>query len=68
MSSIFEFSIPKLGYMAIFRKICEKNSDSFFKTFLTNLHKNEDEDEKNWKNEFDFSILLLKIRLYGNFL
>ena len=30
--------------------------------------KNEDEDEKNWKNEFDFWILHIKIRLYENFL
>ena len=29
--------------------------------------KNEDEDEKIWENEFNFSILHIKIRLYGNF-
>ena len=30
---------------------------------LTNRGKNEDEDEKMWKNEFDFRILHIKIRL-----
>ena len=48
-------------------KMWEKNFDSFFKPFLTNRGKNEDEDEKIWKNEFDFWILHIKIRLYGNF-
>ena len=28
--------------------------------------KNEDEDEKYWKNEFDFWIFHAKIRFYGN--
>ena len=29
--------------------------------------KNKDEDEKIWKNEIDFWIVHIKIRLYGNF-
>ena len=29
--------------------------------------KNKNEDEEIWKNEFDFWILRIKIRLYGNF-
>ena len=29
--------------------------------------KNENVDEKNWKNEFDFWILRIKIRLNDNF-
>ena len=29
--------------------------------------KNEDEDEKIWKNDFDFWIFHIKIRLYDNF-
>ena len=28
--------------------------DPFFKTFLTNRGKNENADEKIWKNHFDF--------------
>ena len=28
---------------------------------------NEDEDEKIWKNEFNFKIIKIKIRLYDNF-
>ena len=34
---------------------------------MTNQGKNENEDEKNWKNEFNFLILDIRIRLYGNF-
>ena len=34
---------------------------------MTNWGKNEDEDEKLWENKFDFWILHIKIRLYGNF-
>ena len=29
--------------------------------------KNEDEDEKTWKNEFDFWILHIKVKFYANF-
>ena len=54
MSQILEHSISKLGYVTIFMKIEEKNFDPFSKTFLTNRGKNEDEDEKNWKNAFHF--------------
>ena len=57
MSSNFEFSISKLGYVAVFMKIWEKIVDPFFKTFLTNWGKNEDEDEKIWKYDFNFWIL-----------
>ena len=60
--SIFEFSISKSGYVAVFMKIWEKTFDPIFRTFLTNRGKNEDEDEKIWKNEFDFWILHIKIR------
>ena len=67
MNLILEFSISKLGYMAIFMKIWEKIIDSFFKTFLTNWGKNKDVNEKMWENKFDLWILRIKIRLYGNF-
>ena len=43
----------------------KKFFDSFFKQFLTNWGKNK--DEKNWENEFDFWIIHIKVRLYGNF-
>ena len=36
---VFEFSISKLGYMAIFMKICVKKIDPFCRTFLTNQGK-----------------------------
>ena len=55
MNSIFEFSISKLGYMEIFITISLSSFD-----FLTDKDekkidvKNEVEDEKFWKNEFDF--------------
>ena len=45
----------------------KKNFDPFCRTFLTNRGKNEDEDDKIWKNEFDFGILHIKIRLWCNF-
>ena len=32
----------------------KKLFDPFFMTFFTNRGKNEDEDEKIWKNEFNF--------------
>ena len=38
-----------------------------FKPFLTNWSRNKDEDEKVWENEFNFSIIHIKIKLYGNF-
>ena len=53
MNLIFEFSILKLGYMAIFMKICGKKIDLFFKTLLTNRGKNENVNEEIWKNKFD---------------
>ena len=47
MNSMFEFSISKLDYVAIFMKICRKNFiDPLLKTFLTNRAKNEDKDGK----------------------
>ena len=74
MSPNFEFSISKLGYVAIFMKIWEKTFDPFLRhfwpfsnTFLTNRGKNKDEDKKVWKNEFDFWIFHIKIRFCGNF-
>ena len=33
---------------------------------MTNQGKNEDEDEKIWKNKFSFGILYINIRLYRN--
>ena len=67
MSFIYEFSISKLNNMEIFIKIWKNFFESFFKLFLTNWGKNEDEGEKIWENKFDFWILHIKIRLYGNF-
>ena len=75
MSPILEFSISKLGYVAILMKIQGKNFWPIFlrhfwpflKTFLTNRGKNKDEDGKIGKNEFDFWILHIKIRLCGTF-
>ena len=32
----------------------KKIFDSYFRTFLTNQDKNEDEDKKAWEIEFDF--------------
>ena len=39
-------------------KICGKNFDPFYRTFLTSRDKNEDEDEKHGKMSliFEFSI------------
>ena len=59
----FEFSISKLGFM----KICEKKFDLFYRTFLTNQGKNENNDEKIRKNESEFWIVRIKIKLCGNF-
>ena len=53
--------------MEIFMKIGGKKFYPFYSTFLTNQGKNEDEDEKNWKNETNFRILHIKIRLCSNF-
>ena len=51
MNSIFEFSISKLGYMAVFMKICaKKNFDPFYRTFLTNQGKNKNDKNKDKKN------------------
>ena len=47
MSLIFDLFISKLGYMAIFIRICLKNFVLFFRTFLTNWGKNEGKDKKN---------------------
>ena len=46
--------IQKITVYGNFHENLRKNFDSFFKPFLTNQGKNEDEDEKIWKNEFDF--------------
>ena len=78
-SSIFEFSISKLGYMEIFMKIWEKNeTKKLFHYFTIQLWlfdgdgkkvdiKNKNEDEKISKNEVEFWILHVKIRLRDNF-
>ena len=61
MSSIFEFSISRLGYEAIFMKISEKKIWPILKIFFTNQDKNEDENEKIWKNEIDFEFSISKL-------
>ena len=64
MNLVFEFSISKLGYVAIFMKIWEKKNDPLFKTFLTNRGKNQDENETklgNW-----YKIFKLPISKLGN--
>ena len=78
-SSIFEFSISKLGYMEIFMKIWEKNeTKKLFHYFTIQLWlfdgdgkkvdiKNKNEDENISKNEVEFWILHVKIRLRDNF-
>ena len=67
MSLIFDLSVSKLGYMAIFIRICLKNFHPFFRTFLTIWGKNEDKDKKIWENVLNFWILRFKIRMGGNF-
>ena len=62
----FMRKVIKVGYMAFFMKIWEKNWP-IFKIFLINQDKNQNVNEKMWENEFDFWILRIKIRLYGNF-
>ena len=52
ISLISEFSNSKLGYMEM--KIWEKKNDSFFKPFLNNQDKNENEDEKIWGTDVKF--------------
>ena len=54
MSSVFELSIAKLGYMEFWCKSVNKKLWPIFGTFLTDRSKNEDEDEKIWENEFNF--------------
>ena len=54
MISIFEFSILKLSYVAVFMKIREKYFDPSCMTFLTIRGQFEIEDEKIWENEFGF--------------
>ena len=39
--------------MRIFKKICKKELEPFFKTFQTNPGNNKDVNEKMWKNKFD---------------
>ena len=74
MSSNFEFSISRLGYVAVFMKISETKFHPFFKTFLTNWGKDENEDEKIEKMSlvFEFSISKLGymeffIKIWENF-
>ena len=45
----------------------ENSFDPFSRTFLPNWGKNEGEDDNIWENEFDFWIIHIKIKLYGNF-
>ena len=54
MSLIFELSISKLGYIAIFMKIC-------FRMFLTNQSKNKNEDEKFGKMNSIFELSISKL-------
>ena len=62
MSLIIEFSISKLGYMAIFMKICKiKNFNSFFRTFLANQGSSENEDEKYGKMNSSFKLFILNL-------
>ena len=62
MSLIIEFSISKLGYMAIFMKICKiKNFNSFFRTFLANQSSSENEDEKYGKMNSSFKLFILNL-------
>ena len=39
--------------VVIFMEIGEKKFDSFFRKFLTNRGKSENEDKKIWENEFN---------------
>ena len=45
----------------------KKKFDPFFKTFLTNRGKNEDENENKWEHEFNFGICHIKIRSCASF-
>ena len=59
MSLIFEFSISKLGYMAIFMKICKiRNFNSSFRTFLANQGNSENKDEKYGKMNSIFKLFI----------
>ena len=42
-------------------KISEKNFWPILKIFFTNQDKNEDENEKIWKNEIDFEFSISKL-------
>ena len=68
MSSIeIEFTILNIGYAGIFLEIWDLIFVQYFKGFLTNEEKNEDEDEKIWGNDFNFWIRHTKIILCGSF-
>ena len=67
MSSNFESSWSRLVYAVVFKKISEKKIWPILKTLLTNQGKNENADEKIWKNKFNFWILNIKIRLCSRF-
>ena len=69
MENEFDFWILhiKIRLYKNFHENLRKIFDSFFKPFLTNQGKNEDEDEKILEHEFDFWSIHIKIRLHGNF-
>ena len=68
MNSSFEFSISKLGYMAIFMKICAKKILTHFVGYFWLIEaKINMKIKKIWENESNFEILHIKIRLCGNF-
>ena len=69
MNLIFEFSVSKLGYMAIFMKIWEESLTHFFKTFLTNQGKNEDlSNRKCDKISLIFEFSISKLGYMGIFM
>ena len=61
MSSIFEFSISKLGYLPIFLKIKEKKFWPIFKTFLTNQGKMKMKMKKFRKMSSIFEFFISKL-------
>ena len=68
MISIFEFSISKVCYVAIFMKICAKKIlTDFVRHFWLIKAKMKMKLKKIWENELGIGVFHIKFRLYGTF-